>query len=249
MKGRVATLLGRAPDGLWIGTFHSVCARLLRREAQHLGFTRNFTIYDEDDSEALVRRVIDDLGLPPKMYSARAVRYEISRAENAMTGPETYASESADPWHANVARVYAATVRALKRANAMDFDDLLLHPLELFTQHPDRLADYRSRFRFLLVDEYQDTNRAQYRLLHALAGDGGNLFVVGDDDQSIYGWRGADLRNILEFQRDFPGARLVRLEENYRSTKPILEAANSVDRKSTRLNSSHIQKSRMPSSA
>ncbi|MDO8666498.1 MAG: UvrD-helicase domain-containing protein [Gemmatimonadales bacterium] len=228
MKGRVATLLGRAPDGLWIGTFHAVCARLLRREAPHLGFTRTFTIYDEDDSESLVRRVIDDIGLPPKLYPARAVRYEISRAKNAMVSPEAYAAEALDPWHANVARVYGATVRALKRANAMDFDDLLLHPLELFQAHPERLADYRSRFQFLLVDEYQDTNRAQYRFLHALAGGHGNLFVVGDDDQSIYGWRGADLRNILEFQRDFAGARLVRLEENYRSTRPILDAANSV---------------------
>ncbi|MEK6610808.1 MAG: UvrD-helicase domain-containing protein [Gemmatimonadota bacterium] len=228
MKGRVATLLGRAPDGLWIGTFHAVCARLLRREAPHLGFTRTFTIYDEDDSESLVRRVIDDIGLPPKLYPARAVRYEISRAKNAMVSPEAYAAEALDPWHANVARIYGATVRALKRANAMDFDDLLLHPLELFQAHPERLADYRSRFQFLLVDEYQDTNRAQYRFLHALAGGHGNLFVVGDDDQSIYGWRGADLRNILEFQRDFAGARLVRLEENYRSTRPILDAANSV---------------------
>ena len=228
MKGRVATLLGRAPDGLWIGTFHAVCARLLRREAPPLGFTRPFTIYDEDDSESLVRRVIDDIGLPPKLYPARAVRYEISRAKNAMVSPEAYAAEALDPWHANVARIYGATVRALKRANAMDFDDLLLHPLELFQAHPERLADYRSRFQFLLVDEYQDTNRAQYRFLHALAGGHGNLFVVGDDDQSIYGWRGADLRNILEFQRDFAGARLVRLEENYRSTRPILDAANSV---------------------
>ncbi len=228
MKGRVASLLGRAPDGLWIGTFHAICARLLRREAPHLGFTRAFTIYDEDDSESLVRRVIDDLGLPPKLYAARAVRYEISHAKNAMLGPEAYAAEATDPWHANVALVYAATVRALKRANAMDFDDLLLHPLALFAEHPERLAVYRSRFQFLLVDEYQDTNRAQYRFLAALAGEGGNLFVVGDDDQSIYGWRGADLRNILEFQRDFPGAKLVRLEENYRSTRPILEAANSI---------------------
>jgi DNA helicase-2/ATP-dependent DNA helicase PcrA len=228
MKARVAQLLGREPDGLWIGTFHAVCARLLRREAPHIGFSRTFTIYDEDDVEALVRRLVDDLGLPAKLYGARGVRHEISRAKNAMQAPEAYAREAADPYHANVGRVYAAMGAALRRANAMDFDDLLLYPLALFEAQPGVLAGYRERFRFLLVDEYQDTNRAQYLLLHALAGERGNLFVVGDDDQSIYGWRGADLRNILEFQRDFPGARLVRLEENYRSTRGILDAANSV---------------------
>jgi DNA helicase-2/ATP-dependent DNA helicase PcrA len=228
MKGRVSQLLGREPDGLWIGTFHSVCARLLRREAPHIGFSRAFTIYDEDDVEALVRRIVDDLGLPAKLYGARGVRHEISRAKNAMIAPETYAAQAADPYHANVARVYAAQAAALRRANAMDFDDLLLQPLALFDAQPACLARYRERFRFLLVDEYQDTNRAQYLFLRALAGQDGSLFVVGDDDQSIYGWRGADLRNILEFQRDFPSARLVRLEENYRSTRGILEAANSV---------------------
>jgi DNA helicase-2/ATP-dependent DNA helicase PcrA len=228
MKHRVAKLLDREPDGLWIGTFHSVCARLLRREAPLLGYTRAFTIYDEDDSEALLRRVIDDLGLPPKLYTARSVRHEISRAKNAMTTPEEVAAAALDPWHANIARIYAASLAALHRANAMDFDDLLLQPLALFAQHPDRLAWWQGRFRFLLVDEYQDTNRAQYRFLRALGGDHGNVFVVGDDDQSIYGWRGADLRNILEFQQDFPGATLVRLEENYRSTAPILEVANAV---------------------
>ena len=228
MKARVAQLLGSEPAGLWIGTFHAVCARLLRREAPSLGFSRAFTIYDEDDVEALVRRLVDDLGLPPKLYGARGVRHEISRAKNAMLAPETYAAEAADPYHANVARVYAAMGAALRRANAMDFDDLLLHPLTLFAEQPATLARYRDRLRFLLVDEYQDTNRAQYLLLRALAGEGGNLFVVGDDDQSIYGWRGADLRNILEFQRDYPGAKMVRLEENYRSTRSILEAANTV---------------------
>jgi DNA helicase-2/ATP-dependent DNA helicase PcrA len=228
MKHRVETLLGRPPDGLWIGTFHSICARLLRREAPLLGFTRTFTIYDEDDSEALVRRVVDDLGLPPKLYAARSVRHEISHAKNAMTSPAQYAADALDPYHANIGRVYAAATEALRRANAMDFDDLLLHPLELFRDHPERLEEYRARFRFILVDEYQDTNRAQYRLLQSLAQKHSNLFVVGDDDQSIYGWRGADLRNILEFQRDFPGAKLVRLEENYRSTRAILEVANAV---------------------
>jgi DNA helicase-2/ATP-dependent DNA helicase PcrA len=228
MKGRVAQLLGREPDGLWIGTFHAVCARLLRREAPSLGFSREFSIYDEDDVESLVRRLVTDLGLPAKLYGARGVRHEISRAKNAMLSPEAYGAETVDPYHANVARLYAALNAALRRANAMDFDDLLLHPLTLFADHPATLARYRARFRFLLVDEYQDTNRAQYLLLKSLAGADGSLFVVGDDDQSIYGWRGADLRNILEFQRDFPAARLVRLEENYRSTQAILGAANSV---------------------
>ena len=228
MKHRVGTLLGQEPAGLWIGTFHSVCARLLRREAPHLGFTRAFTIYDEDDTESLVRRVVDDLGLPPRLFPARAVAHEISRAKNAMITPEAYAAAALDPWKQGVARAFAVSIKALKRANAMDFDDLLLHPLALFHQHPDRLTAWQQRFRYLLVDEYQDTNRAQYELLRALAGHTGNLFVVGDDDQSIYGWRGADLRNILEFQRDFPAARLVRLEENYRSTTAILDAANAL---------------------
>ncbi len=228
MRERVARLLERNPDGLWMGTFHSVCARILRREAPHIGYARTFTIYDEDDVEALVRRLVDDLGLPAKLYGARGVRHEISRAKNALVGPAAYAADARDPWHANVARLYEALEAALRRANAMDFDDLLLHPLTLFDAQPAVLARYRERFRFLLVDEYQDTNRAQYLFLRALAGEGGNLFVVGDDDQSIYGWRGADLRNILEFQRDFPAARLVRLEENYRSTVGILDAANSV---------------------
>ncbi|HVO34901.1 MAG TPA: UvrD-helicase domain-containing protein [Gemmatimonadales bacterium] len=228
MRGRVAQLLSREPDGLWIGTFHAVCARLLRREAPHIGFARTFTIYDEDDVEALVRRLVEDLGLPAKLYGARGVRHEISRAKNAMLPPDLYTAQAADPYHRNVGRVYEALGAALRRANAMDFDDLLLHPLALFEAQPAVLARYRERFRFLLVDEYQDTNRAQYLFLHALAGTEGNLFVVGDDDQSIYGWRGADLRNILEFQRDFPGAKLVRLEENYRSTTGILDAANSV---------------------
>jgi len=228
MKARVAQLLAREPDGLWIGTFHAVCARLLRREAPHIGFARTFSIYDEDDVEALVRRLVEDLGLPAKLYGARGVRHEISRAKNAMIPPDAYTAQAADPYHRNVGRVYEALGAALKRANAMDFDDLLLHPLALFEAQPAVLARYRERFRFLLVDEYQDTNRAQYLFLHALASGEGNLFVVGDDDQSIYGWRGADLRNILEFQRDFPGAKLVRLEENYRSTGAILDAANSV---------------------
>ncbi|MGD0991305.1 MAG: UvrD-helicase domain-containing protein [Gemmatimonadales bacterium] len=228
MKARVAQLLAREPDGLWIGTFHAVCARLLRREAPHIGFARAFSIYDEDDVEALVRRLVEDLGLPAKLYGARGVRHEISRAKNAMIPPDVYTAQAADPYHRNVGRVYEAMGAALRRANAMDFDDLLLHPLALFEAQPAVLERYRERFRFLLVDEYQDTNRAQYLFLHALAGGEGNLFVVGDDDQSIYGWRGADLRNILEFQRDFPGAKLVRLEENYRSTGGILDAANSV---------------------
>ena len=228
MKHRVGSLLGRQPDGLWIGTFHSICARLLRREAPLLGFQRTFTIYDEDDSEALIRRVVEDLGLPAKLYAARGVRHEISHAKNAMLTPAAYADQSYDLYHSNIGRIYAESVKALHRANAMDFDDLLLHPLALFEQHPERRAWWGGRFRFVLVDEYQDTNRAQYKLLQHLAGAHSNIFVVGDDDQSIYGWRGADLRNILEFQKDFGDAKLVRLEENYRSTRAILEVANAV---------------------
>jgi DNA helicase-2/ATP-dependent DNA helicase PcrA len=233
MRSRVAQLLQREPGGLWIGTFHAICARLLRREAPHIGFSRTFTIYDEDDTEALVRRLVEDLGLPAKLYGARGVRHEISRAKNAMVPPAAYAAQAADPYHKNIARVYEALGVALRRANAMDFDDLLLHPLVLFEAQPAVLARYRERFRFLLVDEYQDTNRAQYLFLQALASGErgeGNLFVVGDDDQSIYGWRGADLRNILDFRKDYPDAHVVHLEQNYRSSQAILDTAYSVIR-------------------
>jgi DNA helicase-2/ATP-dependent DNA helicase PcrA len=206
MRRRVAALLGREPAGLWIGTFHSLAARLLRREAHLLGFTSQFTIYDEDDRLALVKRLLERLGHSPKSFPPRLIASLISGAKNRLVSPAELADGAEDAAGRVAAAVFGALAEALKAANAMDFDDLLLHPLALFTDHPDRLAHYQNRFASILVDEFQDTNRAQYLLVKQLAQRHRNICVVGDDDQSIYGWRGADLRNMLEFQQDFSNA-------------------------------------------
>lgn len=228
MKHRIAGLLNRDPGGLWIGTFHSLSARLLRREAELLGFSRQFTIYDEDDRLSLIKRLMDQRSYSVKLFPPRAVQSLISAAKNRMLPPSELVSSMPFDRLAQVAgEVYSALGSALKAANAMDFDDLLLHPLTLFREHPERLRAYQNRFSFILVDEFQDTNRAQYELIRLL-GAHGNVAAVGDDDQSIYGWRGADVRNMQGFLKDFPGARLVRLEENYRSSQVVLDAANGV---------------------
>jgi len=228
MRHRVASLLGREPAGLWIGTFHSLSARLLRREAPLLGFTPQFTIYDEDDRLALLKRLLEQAGYAAKAFPPRLVQNLVSGAKNRLVTPEELAGSATDKLERVAAEMYVALDRALRAANAMDFDDLLLHPLMVFREHPDRLAWYQQRFRAVLVDEFQDTNRAQYLLVRGLAGAHGNICAVGDDDQSIYSWRGADVRNMLDFQRDFPAATLVRLEQNYRSTQTILDAANAL---------------------
>ena len=228
MRTRVAQLLGSDPRGLWIGTFHSLSARLLRREAPLLGFGPNFTIYDADDSEALVKRLLEAKQLSPKAYPPRALQSVISGAKNRMVLPEELGAQADTPLVRVAADIYASLVPALKQANAMDFDDLLLHPLTLFREHPERLAYWQDRFQHVLVDEFQDTNAAQYLLVKQLAQRHRNLCVVGDDDQAIYGWRGADVRHMLTFQSDFPGTKLVRLEQNYRSTQVILDAANGI---------------------
>jgi DNA helicase II / ATP-dependent DNA helicase PcrA len=250
MRDRLRRLLGRDPAGMWVGTFHAIGARMLRRDAGRLGWTPGFLIYDADDSESLVRRIIkDQLRLDPKRWHPRAVRGAISAAKNELVGVQLFADQATDAYTAQIAEIYEIYQRALRDANAFDFDDLLVKPVELLRAHPGVLRRYRERFSFLLVDEYQDTNRAQYVFLRLLAspageggdlerpaaaaaaaggGVGGNLFVVGDDDQSIYGWRGADIRNILDFEKDFADARVVRLEQNYRSTQRILDAANRV---------------------
>ncbi len=228
MRTRIAQLLGADPRGLWIGTFHSLSARLLRREAPLLGFGPNFTIYDADDSEALVKRLLEARQLSPKAYPPRTVHGVISSAKNRMLTPEELGARADTPLVKVAADIFAEVGPALKQANAMDFDDLLLHPLALFREHPERLAYWQDRFQHVLVDEFQDTNAAQYLLVKQLAKRHGNLCVVGDDDQAIYGWRGADVRHMLAFQNDFPGTKLVRLEQNYRSTQVILDAANGV---------------------
>jgi DNA helicase-2/ATP-dependent DNA helicase PcrA len=228
MRERVAALLGADPQGLWIGTFHSLAARLLRREAPLLGFGPNFTIYDEDDSQALLKRMLEQRQLSPKAYAPRALHALISGAKNRLIDPDDFAASAETPLARVAADCYRELDDALLRANAMDFDDLLLHPLRLFREHPERLAWWQRRFEHVLVDEFQDTNAAQYRLVRALAQRHGNLYVVGDDDQAIYGWRGADVRHMLAFQDDFPGTAVVKLEQNYRSTQVILDAANAV---------------------
>jgi len=228
MRSRVAALLGADPKGLWIGTFHSLSARLLRREAAHLEFGPNFTIYDQDDSESFIKRLLEQQGLSPKANPPRAIHAVISSAKNRMLLAEELGAQAESPLERVAAQIYAVLGPALRQANAMDFDDLLLHPLALFREHPERLAYWQQRFQHVLVDEFQDTNAAQYRLVKLLAAGHTNLCVVGDDDQAIYGWRGADVRHMLSFQQDFPAATLIKLEQNYRSTQVILDAANGV---------------------
>jgi DNA helicase-2/ATP-dependent DNA helicase PcrA len=228
MRARVATLLGADPKGLWIGTFHALSARLLRREAAHLGFGPNFTIYDADDSESFIKRLLEQRGVSPKANPPRTIHAIISGAKNRMLLPEELGAQAEGPLERVAAEIYAVLGSALRQANAMDFDDLLQHPLTLFREHPERLTYWQRKFDHVLVDEFQDTNAAQYQLVKRLAAGHNNLCVVGDDDQAIYGWRGADVRHMLSFQQDFPGATLVKLEQNYRSTQVILDAANGV---------------------
>ena len=228
MRARVAALLGADPRGLWIGTFHSLSARLLRREAALLGFGPNFTIYDQDDSESFIKRLLEQRGHSPKANPPRAIHAIISGAKNRMVLPEELGASADGPLERVAAEIYAGLGPALRQANAMDFDDLLLFPLTLFAERPERLAYWQRRFDHVLVDEFQDTNAAQYRLVKRLASEHRNLCVVGDDDQAIYGWRGADVRHMLSFQQDFPGTTLIKLEQNYRSTQVILDAANGV---------------------
>ena len=228
MRERVCRLVGREPAGMWIGTFHAIGARILRRHAPRLGWSPNFTIYDADQALREVKRAMERVGLSTKRWHPNAVHSAISAAKNQLVGPSEYAETAGDAFARVVAEVYPQYQAALREQNAFDFDDLLVMPVELFQSCEDVLEEYRRRFHFLLVDEYQDTNHAQYRFLQLLAREHGNLMVVGDDDQSIYGWRGADIRNILDFEKDFPDARVIRLERNYRSTARILEAANRV---------------------
>ena len=228
MRDRLGALVGPAARGMWVSTFHSMCVRILRANADILGFTKNFTIYADDDSKRLVKDIMANLQIDPKRFPDKAVRGRISDAKNRLIVPEAFASEARNPVDKVVARVYPEYQNRLRAANAFDFDDLLMYTYLLFKHHPEVLEAYQDRFRYLLVDEYQDTNHAQYEITTMLAREHRNIMVVGDDDQSIYSWRGADIRNILEFEADYPEAHVVKLEENYRSSGNILEAANAV---------------------
>ncbi|CAN5128297.1 hypothetical protein BH18CHL2_BH18CHL2_12590 [soil metagenome] len=228
MRERVELLVGRATRAMWVMTFHSACARMLRADAHRLGYTRQFTIYDSADQRRLIKKCLDDLDIDPKRFTPRAMQVQISDAKNKLRAAEEYRGLVGSFFEQTVADVYESYERELHRANAMDFDDLLFRAvnlLELFQEVRDR---YTKAFRWILVDEYQDTNRAQYRWLQLLTGEDRNLAVVGDDDQSVYGFRGADITNILNFEDDYVDAHVVRLEQNYRSTQTILSAANAV---------------------
>ncbi len=228
MRERVQKLLGPEAEGLWISTFHSSCVRILRREAGHLGLSRGFVIYDDADSLGLVKEALRRRGFDPKLHDPRRLRWRIDQWKNAGWLPARVAQAAHDAEAETAADLYATYQRLLAEANALDFGDLILQTTELFDGFPEVLGHYRRRWQYVLVDEYQDTNRVQYRLVNQLAGEHRNLCVVGDPDQSIYAWRGADVRNILDFERDFPHARVVKLERNYRSTRPILDGASAV---------------------
>jgi ATP-dependent DNA helicase UvrD/PcrA len=228
MRERLETMLGHTARAIWILTFHAACGRILRREAERLGYRSNFSIYDDADQVRVVKVALEELGKDPKRFTPRGIHAQISNAKNTLVGPDEYARRVSSFWDQTVAEVYAVYQRTLHRSNAVDFDDLLMLTVEVLDRFPEARERWQKSFRHVLVDEYQDTNHAQYRLLQLLAGTHRNLFVVGDPDQSIYAFRGADIRNILEFERDFAGTAVVALEQNYRSTNAILEAANAV---------------------
>ena len=228
MRERLQSLIGGGARGMWVSTFHSMCVRILRTDCERVGFAKGFTIYDDSDSKRLVEQIMDELNIDKKRYPIPALRNRISQAKNDLQVAEVFAEKISDQVGQVAARVYTRLQERLRQLNAFDFDDLLLYTWLLLKNHPDVLAAYQNRFRYLMVDEYQDTNHAQYVLTQLLAAAHKNIMVVGDDDQSIYSWSGADLRNILDFEKDYPEARVVKLEENYRSMGNILAAANAV---------------------
>lgn len=231
MKERLAVLLGPQGEDIWAMTFHSACCRILRREIERMGYTKSFTIYDSADSERVMKDIVKDMGLDEKTYSARYVLAVISREKDRMISPEEMlerTEETNDLKSLQIAKAYARYQRRLKENNALDFDDIICVTVELLQRFPEVREYYQQRFRYIMVDEYQDTNRTQYLLASLLAGEKGNLCVVGDDDQSIYRFRGASIENILNFEKEYPGCRTIRLEQNYRSTQRILNAANAV---------------------
>ena len=229
MKERIHQLLGDVAESVWISTFHSMCVRILRREVETIGYSRNFTILDSSEQLALMKRIVKELNLDPKKHDPRGILAAISNAKNTMQTADDYASlAGADYFKQTVAKCYGRYQDVLRENQCMDFDDLIMNTIELFRQSPDTLRHYQNKFQYIHVDEYQDTNHAQYLLVNMLARGFQNICVVGDADQSIYGWRGADMQNILDFEKDYPDAQVILLEQNYRSTKNILKAANQV---------------------
>ncbi|MBR3314591.1 MAG: UvrD-helicase domain-containing protein [Atopobiaceae bacterium] len=239
MRERIAQVV---PDtrGMWVCTFHAMCVRMLREDAELIGFRQNFSIYDDDDSKRLMRQIMADLDVDQRRFSLPAVRSRISSAKNAMVSAEEMSAQASDQFERTVARIYHELQRRLERANAMDFDDLLVRAYELLDRNPRLLEAYQDRFTYICVDEYQDTNHVQYAITNLLARKYQNLMVVGDDDQSIYSWRGADIHNILAFEQDYPQARVIKLEQNYRSTGHILAAANAVVAHNSKRKDKHL---------
>ncbi len=228
MKERIGELVGGAVRAMWVSTFHSACVRILRREAHRFGYQAQFSIYDSADSLRLIQMCISDLDLDTKRFPARNIRSVISNAKNELVDYETFQSQDSGYYHETISDIYRLYQQRLLEASAMDFDDLLMLTVELFGAFPEVLEQYQRRFQYILVDEYQDTNRAQYRLINQLAAQHRNLCVVGDADQSVYRFRGADVRNIMDFEKDYPDAQVVVLDQNYRSTETVLDAANAV---------------------
>ena len=229
MRERIEKLAGESAGEVWVSTFHSGCARILRRDIEKLGYSRSFTIYDDDDQMSALKEIIKKMNIDEKFLPPREVKSKISDAKNKLFGPQEWFAQSDRDYRCQmVYDIYQAYEEKLKTSNSLDFDDLIVKTLELFANHPPVLEAYQRKFRYIHVDEYQDTNYAQYMLVRLLAQQSRNLCVVGDDDQSIYGWRGADIRNILDFEKDFPDAKVIKLEQNYRSTANILDAANQV---------------------
>jgi DNA helicase-2/ATP-dependent DNA helicase PcrA len=229
MKERILNLVGPAADEAWISTFHSTCARILRKDIEKLGYTRAFTIYDDDDQMTVLKEILKQMNLDEKILPPRELKIKISDAKNRLLAPGDWFRESNKDYRSQLMYdAFQLYEEKLHSANALDFDDLIMRTLELFADHPPVLESYRNRFQYVHVDEYQDTNYAQYMLVKLITAQSRNLCVVGDDDQSIYGWRGADIRNILDFEKDYPDAVVIKLEQNYRSTANILDAANQV---------------------
>ena len=229
MKERVETLIGESGNDIWLGTFHSVCVRILKREIELLGYSRDFNIFDELDKDKVIKEVVKKLNVDDKSYPTSLIKYEISHAKDSMIDYKKYASNSAGDFRKEqIAKIYELYQKTLISNNAIDFDDILMLTVKLFLENPDRLSYYQSKFKYILVDEYQDTNKVQFLLISLLSAAHGNICVVGDESQSIYAFRGADITNILNFEKEYPNAKIIKLEENYRSTKNILNAANGV---------------------
>src|SRR5690625_188648 len=233
MKDRVNRLVGQGGDGMWVSTFHSMCVRILRRDIDRIGYSRNFTILDSGDQLTVIKNIMKDRNMDTKKFEPRAFLGAISSAKNELVTPKQYSEDVGDYYSRQIAEVYKEYQKRLMKNQALDFDDLIMQTIHLFKRVPEVLEYYQRRFQYIHVDEYQDTNHAQYILVKQLAARFKNLCVVGDSDQSIYAWRGADIKNILSFEKDYPNAKVVLLEQNYRSTKSILAAANKVIERNT----------------